>query len=138
MCSQQNCHNTIKSQHCGDSPLFNEGKTQKTKSRLPLNHRDLCWHSIAMQHKRVHTKQQRYLACIWLFTKLLGGAPPTQCKTTRRLPILNTFGHLAVHYNENSSQRGNITCKVNACVLVTNTKPKLKHNEVQTEVETKS
>ena len=88
MCLQRNCHNTIKSQHCGDSPLSkNEGKTQKTKSRLLLNHRDLCWHSIARQHKRVHTKQQRYLACIWLFTKLLCGAPPTQCKTTRLLPI---------------------------------------------------
>ena len=63
--------------------------TEKAKSRLFLNHRDIVLqsHRNAAQ-PQTRKKRHRHQACFWFFTKLLSGVPPTQCEYQATFTIL--------------------------------------------------
>ena len=77
-----NCHNTNKSQHCGDSPLLTRRKNTEKRRVDSFSTIENCAANASQCGTTANTrKQQRHQACFWFFTKLLSGAPPTQCKS---------------------------------------------------------
>ena len=86
----------------GTQRFKNEGKkTEKAKSRLFLNHKEIVLqsHRNAAQ-PQTRKKQHRRQACFWFFTKLVSGVPPTQCENQAAITKTHKCGPLAVHYNE--------------------------------------
>ena len=113
------CHNTNKSQHCGDSPLLKRRKNTEKRRVDSFSSIENCAANASQCSTTANTrKQHRHQACFWFFTKLLSGAPPTQCKTQATITKTHKCGRLAVHYNE----------IVNACVQCFLEKKNKQHN----------